>query len=150
MEKVIEPVKLNKMGWLKASKMFNVPQATLRRRAQEKNMHARGVKKCLGRFRKSLSQDMEKGLVNHIFDLESRLFGVTPRELRLLVYKLAERSGQQHQFNREKKIASREWLRSFLSRHQSISVRIPEATSAARAQAFNKPQVENIIKNYKE
>lgn len=150
MEKAIEAVRLNKMGWLKASKMFNVPQATLRRRAQEKNMHARGVEKRLGRFQKSLTQDMEKCLVNHILDLESRLFGVTPRELRFLAYKLAERSGQDHQFNREKKMASREWLRRFLSRNQSISVRIPEATSAARAQAFNKPQIEKYFNKLQE
>lgn len=150
MQKAIEAVNNRRMGWKKASIMFNVPQATLRRRAQEKNTHARGVEKCLGRFKKSLSVDLEQRMIAHILDLESRLFGLTTYDLRVLAYKLAERSGCEHQFNKEKKVASRQWVHSFLSRHPNISLRVPEATSAARAQAFNKPQVQKFFKKLEE
>lgn len=37
MEKAIETVKNNEMGWLLASKVFKVPQSTLRRHAREQN-----------------------------------------------------------------------------------------------------------------
>lgn len=37
MEKAIEAVKKNEMSWLLASKVFNVPQSTLRRHALEQN-----------------------------------------------------------------------------------------------------------------
>lgn len=37
MEKAIEAVKKNEMGWLMASKVFNVPQSTLRRHANTQN-----------------------------------------------------------------------------------------------------------------
>lgn len=37
MEKAIEAVKNNEMGWLLASKAFNVPQSTLRRHALKQN-----------------------------------------------------------------------------------------------------------------
>ncbi|KAK9717228.1 hypothetical protein QE152_g24285 [Popillia japonica] len=34
-----------------------------------------------------------------------------------------------------------DWLQSFLKRNPTVSVRTPEATSLARAQAFNKVQI---------
>lgn len=37
MEKAIEAVKKNEMGWLRASKVFNVSQSTLRRHALKQN-----------------------------------------------------------------------------------------------------------------
>lgn len=37
MEKALAAVADKKMGWLRASREFNVPQATLRRRANNKN-----------------------------------------------------------------------------------------------------------------
>lgn len=37
MERAIEAVGNNKMGWLRASKVCGIPQATLRRHAQNKN-----------------------------------------------------------------------------------------------------------------
>jgi hypothetical protein len=41
----------------------------------------------------------------------------------------------------EKQIAGKDWLEGFRRRHPELAIRKPEATSLARAQAFNKPQV---------
>lgn len=49
------------MGWLKASKQFNVPQATLRRRFHNTNKIAKGIVKHLGRP-SCLSSMVEKKL----------------------------------------------------------------------------------------
>ncbi|CAH1969809.1 unnamed protein product [Acanthoscelides obtectus] len=68
--------------------------------------------------------------------MESRLFGLTRIELRRLAYQLAERNNIQHNFHHE--MAGVDWLKGFLRRHQNLSVRTPEATSAARAMGFNK------------
>lgn len=38
-----------------------------------------------------------------------------------------------------------DWIKGFRRRHPNISLRVPEATSAARAQAFNKPQIERFF-----
>ncbi|CAH1965165.1 unnamed protein product [Acanthoscelides obtectus] len=71
--------------------------------------------------------------------MESRLFGLTRIELRRLAYQLAERNNIQHNFHHE--MAGVDWLKGFLRRHQNLSVRTPEATSAARAMGFNKVAV---------
>lgn len=102
--------------------MFNA-QATLRRRAQEKNSYAYGTKKCMSNFKKSLTEEMEKPLIKHILELESYLFGVTSRDLGVLIYKLAERGGYHHQYYKEKQIASKEWLCSFLYGNSTLIVK---------------------------
>ncbi|CAK1598648.1 unnamed protein product [Parnassius mnemosyne] len=90
MEKAIEAVKKNEMGWLLDSKAFNVPQSTLRRHALKQN-------KVLATITRG-----------------------------------------------------KEWLAGFRRRHPDISLRKPEATSAARAQAFNKPQVALFFNTYQD
>lgn len=50
MKSAILAVRNKKMGSLKASKQFNVPQATLRRRFHNSNKLAKGTVKHLGRF----------------------------------------------------------------------------------------------------
>lgn len=141
MLKAVEEVTNGNMGWLRASKLYGVPQATLRRHALNKNKLNKTGEKQLGRFRPTFSADVERQLVEHIKLLESRFFGLTRNEVLELAYQLAVRNGFPHFFNNEKKTAGKDWLREFRRRNPDISLRKPEATSAARAQAFNKPQV---------
>ena len=94
MMRAIEAVKKKEMGWLKASKIFGVPQATLRRRAEGgKNKLFRGCEKGLGRFQTTFSSETEKELLSHLQLLESRGFGLTPTDVRTLAYQLAEKNG---------------------------------------------------------
>ncbi|XP_067940485.1 uncharacterized protein [Watersipora subatra] len=41
--------------------------------------------------------------------------------------------------------ASKSWLQSFMKRNSQISIRIPEATSIARATAFNRPNIAHFF-----
>jgi len=55
-----------------------------------------------------------------------------------------------HNFNVNKKMAGKDWVRGFRKRHPELTLRSPEATSSARAQAFNRPNVMqffNILQN---
>lgn len=145
MKAAIDAVNTGQMGWLKASKTFNVPQATLRRHYGGKNIRANNGVKTLGRFCPVFSSELEKKLVAHIVELESQLFGLTSSEVRRLAFQLAERMGINSCFNAEKKIAGKDWFIGFRKRNPEISLRQPEPTSAARAQAFNRPQVEKFF-----
>nr|CAI5835300.1 unnamed protein product [Callosobruchus analis] len=69
--------------------------------------------------------------------METRFFGLTPKDLRRM-------------------LAGWKWPRGFLKRNPHISLRSPESTSLARAQAFNKPNIDayfkalsNILDQYK-
>lgn len=94
--------------------------------------------------------EIERDLIEHLKFLETRLFGLTRKSVQELAYQLAEQNGFAHNFNKEKGRAGQEWLDGFLRRHKDISLRKPEATSAARAQAFNKPQVKNFFDTYQD
>ncbi|CAH1979803.1 unnamed protein product [Acanthoscelides obtectus] len=51
MERALQAVVEKRMGWLKASRHFQVPQATLRRRAMNLNKIAVGTRKHLGNLK---------------------------------------------------------------------------------------------------
>lgn len=150
MRLAIESVTKGEMGWLAASKQFDVPSATLRRRAQNKRVLS--TSKGMGRYASTFPVHMEKQLVEHIKTLEMMLFGMTTSDLRKIAYQFAELNHIPHRFSHITKQAGWEWLKGFRLRNPEISLRIPEATSFARAQGFNKPQIvkffhclENVI-----
>ena len=146
MVQAIEAVNKGEMGWLRASKLYNIHQATLRRHALQKNKNLKTGEKRLGRFKPTFPIEIERQLVEHLKMLESRFFGLTRRDVLELAYNLAVKNGFEHHFNNQKKAAGKDWLREFRRRNPDITLRKPEATSAARAQAFNKPQVANFFK----
>lgn len=78
---------------------------------------------------------------------DSRLFGLSPKDVRCLAYQLAERNNIANNFNHEEKCAGLDWLRGFLKRHPDLSLRKPEATSAARAMGFNTVAVSKFFDN---
>lgn len=140
MKAAIDAVRAKKMGWQLAAKTFNVPATTLRRRYVKCDTS----KGDLGGRRTVLTHEAEEELANHIIDMETRFFGLTTKDLRRLVYEIAERDNLKHDFNKDNRMAGKKWIKGFLKRNSRISLRIPENTSVARAQAFN----ENNIKAY--
>lgn len=134
MAKAIESIKEKKMGWLKASRTFNVPQATLRR-------HFEKVPANLGRFKPTFEAEIEQQLVQHILHFEERFFGFNTTDVRKLAYQFARKAGLPNRFDNNAQMAGWDWLKGFRKRNPSISLRAPEATSAARARGFNEPQV---------
>lgn len=161
MKGAIDSVIRGEMGYKKAARIFNVPQTTLERRvkiAKEQPLD-RGVLTVsasgniyqnqpnpilvqpLGPIQTVFTTEEEYLLVDYILKMEERLFGLTSYDLRLLAYQWAEKLGKHHTFNKDHKIAGKDWLSGFKSRHRQLTLRKPEATSAARAAAFNKVNV---------
>lgn len=89
--------------------------------------------------------DQEKEIIDHIVNMEGRFFGLTTRDVRHIAFEVAERNKIPHNFNKKVCLAGKDWLYGFRKRHPEISLRIPEATSAARARAFNKQNVDKFF-----
>jgi hypothetical protein len=150
MKNAVDIVIQGKMGYKLAAKTYSVPQTTLERKVKEArvgigNAAVPSVKVPLGPKKKTFSDDEEKELCNYIIDMESRLYGLTTKDLRALAYTLAVKNGKQHLFNSEKREAGKDWVQGFLNRHPELSIRKPESTSAARAAGFNKQAVEQFF-----
>ena len=90
MTRAILAINKKEIGYLKASKMYQIPKTTLRRRVKGGNIRAIGSKKGLGRL-STFSEAQEKELVAHVLDLEQRFFGVTRKHLQSLAFELAEK-----------------------------------------------------------
>jgi len=145
MAAAVDDVRCARLGYLAASKQYGVPKSTLERRVKNKNKVATGVTKTLGSKKRVFSDDMEYELVQYILRMEELFFGLTIMDLRRMAFELAERNGIACPFNVAKGLAGEDWVRSFLSRHPSLSVRTPEATSAARARGFNRVSVQDFF-----
>lgn len=169
MKEAIEEVLAGRMGYLRASKLFNVPQTTLENRVKKakgglsaEEASKKGILSfiglafvyfiqillctdVLGSYKPVFTEEQENELVEHILQMEGRLFGLTLTDLRTLAFELAERNNIKHNFNSEKRMAGKCWLYSFLARHKKVTLRTLEATSAARAVGFNKPVVEKFF-----
>lgn len=142
MKAAIRAVKSGTMGWLLASKTYSVPFGTLRRRCHGTNKFSVGAEKnYLGGKRPTFDDTMESHLVDHIKNMEARFFGFTTLEVRKLAYEMAVQNNIKHSFNSQKKMAGWDWLKGFTKRNPTISLRLPESTSSARARAFNRVQI---------
>lgn len=148
MTNAVKAVLENRMGTLLASKTFGVPRTTLQRKVN----HARQfpnippkIKVALGPKTTVFTIAEEKELASYIVDMESRLFGLTARDVKVLAYQLAIRNGKAHPFKECMNMAGRDWLVGFLKRNPQLAIRKPESTSAARAAGFNKVNVSNYF-----
>jgi len=145
MEKAVEKVQAKEMSIGEASRYYDVPKSTLGRRKLDQNKFAKGSVKHLGRFKTTFDEELEEELVQYVKDMESRFFGLTYLDLRRLAFQLAVRNNVAHQFNENKELAGKKWVRLFMKRHPSLSLRQPEATSYARATGFNRTAVQKFF-----
>lgn len=90
---------------------------------------------------------MEKDLASQITALADRFYGVSVKKCRQMAYQMAcvnkvlvPKSWQKNE------MAGYDWYAGFKERHK-LSVRTAEATSMARATAFNKTTVKEFFDN---
>ena len=149
MSRALAAVRNGDMGVNEAARTYSVPRATLQRHLAGKNCFAVEHKKIVGSIA-DLPTEIEQELVSHVLKLEELMFGITPRELRVLAFEIADRNEIPNRFSKEKRIAGKKWYYSFMRRHPEIRLRQPESTSFARAKGFNKENVHHFLTCWKE
>ena len=111
----------------KAGEFYGIPESTIRRRMKNGLMNSPRV----GR-KPTFSEEQEKILKNHLTNAANNYHGLTARQCRKLTFELAEKLNIRHSFKKDQALAGKKWLKLFLLRIKSLSIRKPEATSAHR------------------
>ena len=134
------------MAAFRAASIYNIPRRTLTRHSKEQ-VQEPGVSR-LGHYQPCLPIDVETEVHDHIQQMEKSMYGLTTTDARRLAFDLAEKAGFTHSFNKDKKLAGRDWLRGFMGRFPDLSLRNPEATSLSRAIGFNRMKVDQFYQIY--
>ena len=151
MKMAVDNVLSGKLSIREAAGHFSVPKSTLADRVKDlKGGKSVTMTATMGRFKKTLSDDIEIELVNHLKDLDNRLLPVTKPEFLSLVYQLVEHMKIPHQFNKNKRKAGNKFYVEFIKRHPEFSLRCAESTSLQRAVGFNRSQVNLFFSKYEE
>ena len=137
----VKAVVMGKMPKKAAAKLYHIPKTTLLRYLQ-KIERGDGITFSLGRPT-VLSSEQEEELVAHILNMESRLYGLTPTDVRSLVYEFCKLNGIAHKFSNG--TVGKKWMIKFMKRHPELSLRKPEAVSMQRVLGFNKSKVSRFF-----
>jgi hypothetical protein len=89
MRRALEAVRNSDIELNAASRKYAVPKATLRRHLDWKNYFAVENTRVIGSVG-DIPPHVEEGLINHVLQLEQRMFGTTVTYLRRLVFQIAE------------------------------------------------------------
>ena len=130
MGKAVEFVKKKGGGLREASRRFNVPVETLRRRVL--GVVEEGSKPGPATV---LTENEEQRLVSYIVEMADKGFGLSRDDIRSTAYRMAEACGRQHPFKNE--MAGRAWLDGFFKRHPHLTLRKPQPLSYSRAVSAN-------------
>lgn len=91
--------------------------------------------------------EQEKLITNYILKCSSIYFGLLPEEVRKLAYECAVKYSLGNiplSWHKNRKSGA-DWFTGFLKRNPVLSIRTPEATSAGRASAFNRHNVNQFF-----
>lgn len=138
MERAVQAVR-GGMPVRQAAKEFGIPRGTLRC-----NLKKGEGERLEPNYKHSqvFSNEQEKMLAEYILNCAHMFHGLTVKKLRSLVYDLARANKLKYPNGWDKeKMAGRDWYYGFMQRNAQLSVRQPEATSLARATAFNRHTV---------
>jgi hypothetical protein len=145
MKRAIQEVLERKSSQRAAADRYQVPCTSLQDRVEAiKQGHQINLKPKLGRFQQTFTPEFERQLCEHVIDLDNRLMPLTRSEFLRLAFDLAEKIKIPHRFNKEKRMAGKDFFCNFKKRNPDLALRTPEATSLMRAVGFNKFQVDRF------
>ncbi|KAI4455497.1 hypothetical protein MML48_9g00014898 [Holotrichia oblita] len=117
----ISAVKNNEMGYLLASKTFNVPKSTLEDYVKNKSRKSpeEMIRTNLGRP-PVLPKDIEVDLVDYCVEMDKRFYGLRASDIRRLAFQLAIRNNLKHNFSQKEKTADETGITTVQSKHTRI------------------------------
>jgi hypothetical protein len=121
-----------------ASVKYGIPRATLQKRLKARDVEVGQM--SMGRFKLVFSEVMEIDLKEKALQMEMLFYGLSGFYFRRLSYDFAETNNINHPFDRQKRLAGKDWMISFLRRHH-LSLRTPQPTSINRVAAFDPDKV---------
>uniref|UniRef100_A0A8P4KB96 HTH CENPB-type domain-containing protein n=1 Tax=Dicentrarchus labrax TaxID=13489 RepID=A0A8P4KB96_DICLA len=136
---------------LRAVRQVSLANKSIRSTAKDCNVNYHTLTQYCKTFTPAEIQshaELELQFEKYIMRSADIYFGLSPTEVRKLAYEFAV--AQDLQFSQawsDKEKANGGWFTGFLKRHPSLSLRKPEATSFARASAFNKENVKSFFDN---
>lgn len=146
---VVEAVK-RESGILTTAKKYNVDRMTLKR--YMKKYESNTDTEMTSNYKKRLifTQEQEAELAEYLKICAKMNNGLTYRKVRELAYELAVENKIPTPLSWDtNKIAGSDWLKGYMKRNRSLSLRTPEATSLSRATSFNKNNVNDFFTNLK-
>jgi len=126
------------------ARAWDVPKSTLQRRLKGLVM---GAQHCSGR-KPVFSEREENELEVLVKDMAQRGFPLTENNIRDLAHQYATKNGIKGLSSKNGQ-AGWYWLKGFLRRHPTISVKSPEALSSYRASGMNRQVVDKWFNDYK-
>lgn len=133
-----------------AAKIFNVTKSTLARHLRAHKTKGKDTFEYSGTnaVKQVFSKDEEIALKDYLILASKHHYGLTRKDAMVLAFQYAEKNGKVMPPQwLEKKTAGKGWLKWFMKRHPSITLRTPEATSLARSSSFNRTNVSLFFNN---
>ena len=118
------------MGVREASRLYNLPYETLRRRVAE-NVDL----ECRPGPPTVLTENEETELASYCVKMADMGFGLSRTDVMVVAFKIVEASGRKHPFTDG--AAGRAWFDGFKSRHPRLTLRSTQSLSRARASSGN-------------
>ena len=118
------------MGVREASRLYNLPYETLRRRVAE-NVDL----ECRPGPPTVLTENEETELASYCVKMADMGFGLSRTDVMVVAFKIVEASGRKHPFTDG--AAGRAWFDGFRSRHPRLTLRSTQSLSRARASSGN-------------
>lgn len=81
--------------------------------------------------------------------LDSKFFGISRKQLKVVIYQYVKQNNLDHPFNKKTEMAGDKWIKNFCQRH-SLTLRQPEKCSLGRAIGFNRIQFQKFHDNLKQ
>jgi hypothetical protein len=118
--KAIKSIKEGAKSIRQAAKCFGIPYTTLNERLKLDDQK----KPAFGRP-PVMNRTQEKELFEQTVLLSELFYGVTTTQLRKFAFSYAEKMNLNHSFNKEDRLAGKDWLEGFLKRNPGIPLRRP-------------------------